>query len=354
MLFNRQALSYSVAYLIPALTFVGLAAGGPWLWLSPVTIFGIIPLLDRPGRQQRQSRRKPPATAAAIPTASPIYNWLLYLNVPVLYGLWALFAHTLVSRPLSPAEVAGTMVTMGLSLGILGIGVGHELGHRSSRWAQVLAKLLLLTNLYLHFFIEHNRGHHRYVATPLDPATARLNEPFWLFFPRAVVGEYRSAWHLEQVRLAKQGLPWLSFANQMLRFQLLQLVVLAAVGLTLGGAVVAAWLGAAVVGLLLFQLVNYIEHYGLQRQLNPNGRYERVQPHHSWDSNHKLGRLLLYELTRHSDHHYLASRPYQALRYQPTSPRMPTGYPGMMMLAMLPPLWFRVMNKRIPQPMTLH
>jgi alkane 1-monooxygenase len=139
-----------------------------------------------------------------------------------------------------------------------------------------------------------------------------------------------------------------SVQNQFLQFQVVQALLAGLVVAFFGGAGLLAWLGAAWVGYLLFQLVNYVEHYGLQRRQTASGMYERVQPHHSWNSEHALGRILLYELTRHSDHHYQASRPYQTLRHQPESPQMPTGYPGMMLIATVPPLWFRVMNKRVP------
>ena len=245
-------------------------------------------------------------------------------------------------------EMAGLVFSFGICCGSLGINVAHELGHRPRRYEQLLAQTLLLSTLYLHFFIEHNRGHHRHVATPLDPATARLYEPFWQFMPRAVWGEYRSAWHLEQERLTRQQRSAWSWQNLMLRFQVAQVALILVVGLVFGPKALLAWLGAAAAGVVLFQLVNYVEHYGLLRRRTEKGNYERVQPHHSWNSEHAMGRILLYELTRHSDHHYLASRPYHTLRFQPASPQMPTGYPGMMLLAAFPPLWFRVMNPRVP------
>ena len=151
-----------------------------------------------------------------------------------------------------------------------------------------------------------------------------------------------------RLRLHRLGRPWWAGANQMLQFLAAQLVLAALVVAWAGPSGLLAWLGAAAVGYVLFQLVNYVEHYGLLRRQTAPGTYERVQPHHSWNSEHAMGRILLYELTRHSDHHYLASRPYHTLRYQPAAPAMPTGYPGMMLLATLPPLWFRVMNKRVP------
>ncbi|UYZ61485.1 alkane 1-monooxygenase [Hymenobacter weizhouensis] len=336
-------LRYLGAYTVPVSTALGLMLGGAWAWLTPLYVFGLIPLLEL---------RRPTESSEASPDDSrrkqQFFNWLLYLNVPIQYGLLGLFLYTIIRQPHTAAEVAGFIFSFGICCGALGINVAHELGHRSRPGEQRLAQALLLSTLYLHFFIEHNRGHHRHVATPLDPATARLHEPFWRFLPRAVVGEYRSAWHLEHERLDRQQLPALSWHNQMLQFQVYQGLLALVIGLAFGLAGLGAWVAAATVGVLLFQLVNYVEHYGLLRNRTASGLYERVQPHHSWNSEHALGRILLYELTRHSDHHFQASRPYQILRFQPRSPQMPTGYPGMMLLATVPPLWFKVMNPRVP------
>jgi len=341
-------LRYLMAYTVPATAFAGFYLGGSWAWLTFGYAFGLVPLLELAFRPAAEP--VPGVAAATEAKRHPFFDGLLYLNVPLLLLLLGYYLLRLRAGAFaSPGSVAGAVLSMGICLGAVGINVAHELGHRSRAWEQRLAQVLLLSSLYLHFFIEHNRGHHRHVATPLDPATSRLHEPFWAFFPRAMRGEFRSAWHLETERLSRAELPINSFRhNQMWQFQAVQGLLLLAVGLVFGLSGVLAWLGAVVVGMLLFQLVNYVEHYGLLRRQTASGQYERVQTHHSWNSEHPLGRILLYELTRHSDHHYQAARPYQTLRFQPVSPQMPTGYPGMMLLAMVPPAWFRVMNKRVP------
>ena len=338
-------LRYLLAYTLPLTAALGLWLGGPWTWLTLLYAFGLVPLLEW---------RRPPAPAVPGVAAATeakrhaFFDGLLYLNVPLQCGLLLFFLYTLKIRSFSGPETAGAVLSVGICCGALGINVAHELGHRARTWEQRLAQALLLSTWYTHFFIEHNRGHHRHVATPHDPVTARLHESFWRFLPRAVLGEYRSAWALEAERLHRLGQSWLTPGNQMLQFQAVQAVLAGAVLAGFGVAGLLAWLGAAAVGYVLFQLVNYVEHYGLLRRQTPSGAYERVQPHHSWNSEHALGRILLYELTRHSDHHYQAARPYHTLRHQPASPQMPTGYPGMMLLAAVPPLWFRVMNKRVP------
>ncbi|GAB3636485.1 alkane 1-monooxygenase [Hymenobacter arcticus] len=345
MLLPARDLRYLVAYVLPATACLGLRLGGAWTWAAPACTFGLMPLLEWLGR---------PAPPRAHPPADPqgrrslFFDGLLYLNVPLLLALLGYFLLRVRSGAFGPAATAGAITTMGICLAALGINVAHELGHRSRPAEQRLAWVLLLSCLYLHFFIAHNRGHHRHVATPLDPATSRLHEPFWSFLPRALAGEYRSAGQLEATRLRRAGRRVWSGRNQLLGFQLAQVAAILLVLNFFGLAALLAWLAAAALGIVLLQLVNYVEHYGLQRHRTAAGLYERVQPHHSWNSEHLLGRIVLYELTRHSDHHYQAARPYQTLRFHPAGPQMPTGYPGMMLLATIPPLWFRVMNRRVP------
>ena len=345
MLPPAQNLRYLVAYTLPATAALGFYFGGAWTWLTLAYTFGLVPLLEWLVRPAPAAPEVPAATEAR---RHGFFDGLLYLNGPLLLALLGYFLVRIRGGQFGPAETLGAVLAMGICLGALGINVAHELGHRARPWEQRLAQGLLLCSGYLHFFIEHNRGHHRHVATPLDPATSRLHEPFWAFLPRALAGEYRSAWHLEAERLRRAGQPVASGRNQMGQFQVVQLAAFGLVWAEFSGAALLAWLGAIAVGMVLFQLVNYVEHYGLLRRRLAAGPYERVQPHHSWNSEHPLGRILLYELTRHSDHHYQASRPYQTLRFQPASPQMPTGYPGMMLLATVPPLWFRVMNGRVP------
>ncbi|UYZ57544.1 alkane 1-monooxygenase [Hymenobacter latericus] len=338
-------LRYFLAYTVPVCAALGLLWHGAWAWLTPLVVFGAVPLLEQLVLPRPKPQPEEPATASAA--YAWVFDGLLYLNVPLQYGLLGWYLHTLSTQPLNPAELAGLTASQGICCGVLGINVAHELGHRANRLEQLLAQALLLSSLYLHFFIEHNRGHHRHVGTPLDPATARFGESLYPFVLRSMWGGWRSAWHLEATRLQRAGQAvWHPWHNQMLRFQLLQVLAVLAVGAGLGwqaalGFVVVAFLGGA-----LLEAVNYVEHYGLQRREVRPGVYERVQPHHSWNAEQPLGRILLYELTRHSDHHYLASRPYHALRYQPTSPQMPAGYPAMLLLALVPPLWHHVMDAR--------
>jgi alkane 1-monooxygenase len=210
-----------------------------------------------------------------------------------------------------------------------------------------MAKALLLTSQYIHFFIEHNKGHHKNVATHEDPSSARLNESIYVFYPRTIIFSYISAWKIATDEMKKKNRSWLQ--NEMLQAQLIQLAFILLIYSLLGLKVMLFYLAAAFMGILLLECVNYIEHYGLSRAKKESGIYERAMPHHSWNSNHVIGRLMLFELSRHSDHHYIASRKYQILRHHDHSPQMPTGYPGMMILAHIPPLWFWVMHSNMKQ-----
>jgi alkane 1-monooxygenase len=194
--------------------------------------------------------------------------------------------------------------------------------------------VLLVTVSYGHFAVEHNRGHHVRVATPDDPASARLGEGFWRFLPRTLAGSLRHAWVLDRREVAITWMATLSLA--------------AALGAAFGPLAVAFFVGQSAMAVTLLEAVNYVEHYGLRRDKLPDGRYERQAAHHAWDAYERLSNCFLIHLQRHADNHLHPSRPYAALQPQPQSPRLPMGYAGMLPLAFVPPLWFAVMNPRVP------
>ena len=275
------------------------------------------------------------------------YDYILYLIVILQIPTLFYYLYSMQDSALSLADKIGRTGTMGLLCGTFGINVGHELGHRIRKGEQVLAKISLLSSLYMHFFIEHNKGHHKNVATPTDPSSARYNESVFGFWFRSIVYSYISAWHIASNEARKKQHSAISLYNEMLLFQLIQIAFVATIWWVFGWQILLWYLAAAFMGILLLETVNYIEHYGLQRKATSEGRYERAMPVHSWNSNHVIGRVMLFELSRHSDHHYLASRKYQLLRHHDDAPQMPTGYPGMMILSLFPPLWFYVMNPRV-------
>ena len=337
-------LKYLAAYLVPLSALLALQWGGAWAWATVVFSFGILPVFDAlmpasPDNytpQEEEGRLK-----------NTLFDWLLYACLPICYALVWLYFETLGTSQPSPAEIAGMTLSMGIVLGSMGINVAHELGHRPGQAEQFLAKMLLLPTLYMHFFIEHNRGHHKHVSTDRDPASAKKGEALYPFWVRSVVGQIRSAWHLEAERLEKSGKPAFGWQNELLRFAFFEALYLVAVGLVFGWGMVPFAVAIALTAVLMLETVNYIEHYGLRRRLLPSGRPEPVSPVHSWNSDHEMGRIFLFELTRHSDHHFKSTRKYQVLRHLDESPQLATGYPGSMLLALVPPLWFRVMDGRI-------
>ena len=289
-------------------------------------------------------------TEEQLAKANQWYDIVLWCTVPLQYFLLYTFL-THIGSSQSISDTLGSIIGMGLLCGAFGINVAHELGHRTNKFEQFLAKSLLLSSLYMHFFIEHNKGHHKHVATPDDPSTAKFKQTVYAFWVQTFIGTYLSAWHIaiEDAKKKQGFLPVI--INEMMLFQLIQLGFVLLIFLNFGITIAAYFILAAFIGAILLETVNYIEHYGLKRNLLPSGRYERVSEKHSWNSNHVMGRIMLYELTRHSDHHYKSQKKYQILEYHDTSPQMPFGYPTSMVLSLVPPLWFAVMNKRIPAEM---
>ncbi len=339
-------LRYLFAYTLPISAFVAVSLGGYWSYLTVFYAFGIIPILDTVAPQ---ARTNVDGEESPHRLANRLFDWLLYLNLPLFYLLTVYTLHTLAADTLATYEVVGCILSVGIIAGTLGINVAHELGHRASTAERVLAQALLIPCLYTHFYVEHNRGHHKHVGTPRDPATSRFGESLYAFWLRSVWGSYSHAWALEADRLRRAGKSSWSLSNQMIHFTLLQVLYLGLVYATWGAAAVGYAIAIAVTGFLLLESVNYIEHYGLVRQQLANGRYEAVSPLHSWNSEHEIGRIVLYELTRHADHHYKSTRKYQQLRYIEESPELPAGYPASILMALVPPLWFGVMNERVPQ-----
>jgi alkane 1-monooxygenase len=286
------------------------------------------------------------AAEEQLAKANKGYDFILWCTIPFQYFLLYTFL-THIGSSQSNLDTLGSIIGMGLLCGAFGINVAHELGHRTNKFEQFLAKSLLLTSLYMHFFIEHNKGHHKHVATPDDPSTAKFKQSVYAFWVQTFIGTYLSAWHIaiEDAKKKQRFMPVLF--NEMMLFQLIQIGLLLLIFINFGFIITAYFILAALIGAILLETVNYIEHYGLQREKGAGALFERVQPHHSWNSNHIIGRLMLFELSRHSDHHYMASRKYQVLRNMDEAPQMPTGYPGMIILSLFPPLWFKIMHQQM-------
>ena len=339
-------IKYLNPLIIYFLAFISFTNTGILCWLVLIYSWVFIPLLElfiKPNSGNMS------AAEEELSKNDCIYDYLLYLIVFIQLPTLFFFLYSFTESNLATVDIIGRITAMGMLCGTFGINVAHELGHRKNKFEQILAKISLLSSLYMHFFIEHNRGHHKNVATPHDPSSARYNEWLYIFYFRTIIFSYLSAWHIANNEMKKKGKSIYSLQNEMLQAHIIQLAFVGLIYFFFGGWITVYFLGVAFMGILLLETVNYIEHYGLQRKSTSANSFERTMPQHSWNSNHAIGRILLFELSRHSDHHYLASRKYQILKHYDNTPQLPTGYPGSMLLALLPPLWCKIMNKKILQ-----
>ena len=312
-------------------------------WMGPIWILVLIPILDRVVGTDRSN---PPDWAIDQLARDRWYRWCTYAYLPLQYGGLVLACWVVTTVDMSWIDRVGYALTVG-TVGGVAINTAHELGHKKERLERWLGRIALAQTGYGHFYVEHNRGHHSRVATPEAPASSRLGESFWAFLPRTIVGGIRSAWRLEAARLRIQGHPTWSRHNDVLTAWLMSVVLFTGLTAAFGWKVLPFLVIQAVFGLSLLEVVNYLEHYGLLRQKDERGRYERCTPQHSWNSNHVASNVVLYQLERHSDHHANPTRRYQTLRHFDESPQLPSGYGLMLGLAYFPPLWRRVMDRRV-------
>lgn len=326
------ALQYLFAYTVPLSAFASLTLGGAWVWLTLIYVFALIPLAERliplRGSIHEFGSRKWIFDLLLLPSAVVLpllhYHSLQWIQEESR-GLW---------------EFLGAALAVGICNGVIGINVAHELGHRKSGFYRLIAHLLLLCTSYLHFYIEHNYGHHKRVATEEDPASSRKNESLYRFWWRSISGGYRSAWHLAGQWVVNGRMPF----HMMWIYLAASLTLYAIIFYYLGAQALLFFIVCSLIGILMLESVNYIEHYGLTRRKMGGGFYERVQASDSWDSDHLLGRLALFELSRHADHHTHADKPYCELNILEESPKMPVGYPESILRALIPVIWFKERN----------
>ncbi|MGW5313436.1 alkane 1-monooxygenase [Nocardia thailandica] len=330
------------AALLPSQLVYRTGAEVFW-WIGPVIVLIAIPVLDWIVGEDGSNPRDEDYEALS---RDRYYRWCTYLFLPIqLIGLviacamWA-------GDELDLVDKIGLAATVGFVSGI-GINAAHELGHRVERAERWLSKIALAQSGYGHFYVEHNRGHHARVATPDDPASARLGESLYRFLPRSVIGGFRSAYALERDRLARRGRGWWSPHNNILQAWAMSAVLFGSLVAVWGPTLIPWLIVQAVIGVGLLETVNYVEHYGLLRRRRPNGNYERCSPRDSWNSDRLVTNIFLFHLQRHSDHHANPGRRYQTLRSSTESPQLPAGYATMILLAAIPPLWRRVMDPMV-------
>ncbi len=355
---DKKRYLWMLGLVVPTLPLAAIALHratdqGVWLWLTPVMFFVVVPVLDLISGYDDTN---PPDEVIEALENDKYYRWVTYLYLPVQYTGFILAMAYLATADLPVAAKIGLAISIG-TVGGVAINTAHELGHKREsveRWA---SKIALAQTFYGHFFIEHNRGHHVRVATPEDPASSRMGESIYRFLPRTVRGSLTSAWHLEAKRYQRKGTHPFHVGNDVLNAWLMSVALWGGLMLWLGLAYDVNPLALlpylvlqAVMGFSLLEVVNYMEHYGMLRQkVGPpeKQRFERVQPSHSWNSNNIATNVLLYHLQRHSDHHANPTRRYQTLRDFKDAPVLPTGYTGMIVVAMFPPLFRWMMDKRV-------
>jgi alkane 1-monooxygenase len=322
------------------MAFIGISLGGFYNYLAVVFTFIFIPILETIVKKSDEEYTEEEKKSRLL---DPFFDLLLYLNIPIVFGIF-FFSLDKLAFTSSVSDIIGIILSASIVMATNGINVGHELGHRKSIIARTCSKLLYLPCQYMHFYIEHNFGHHINVATPDDPATARYKQTLYSFWITSVVRTYVSAWKIQLKLLKVSKRNFFSIKNDMVFYTLFQITFLAFVYYNFGLYLTLLSVLMSVISFLFLETINYVEHYGLLRKKEPSGRYERVKPHHSWNSNHTIGRIVLYELTRHSDHHFKSSKKYQVLESLDDCPHLPYGYPTSILLSFIPPLWFSIMN----------
>lgn len=345
---DRKRRLYLDGLIVPVLPFAAGAAvwATGWnifWWLGPLLMYVLVPILDQTLGLDTEN---PPEELTKELDEDRWYRYCTYAYLPLQFAglVWA--ARLWGQGDMSVLANLGLAFTVGTVAGV-GINTAHELGHKRPNLEQWLSKLALSQSAYGHFFIEHNRGHHQKVSTPEDPATSRFGESFYAFLPRTVIGSLRSAIELQRERSERLEQRFFSIRNDILNAWAMTVVLFGGLIAAFGSSI-APWLAVqAIFGFCLLEIVNYIEHYGLLRGKKANGRYERCMPEHSWNASNTASNLVLYQLQRHSDHHAYPTRRYQTLRHFDDVPQLPTGYAGMMLLAVVPPLWRRVMDPRV-------
>ena len=332
--------------LVPAAAWLALNTSHPDLAAAfPLFfLFVLLPLADYAIGGDRQN---PDDETSRRLERDPFYRALTIACLPIQLLTLAASAYWFTQLPLSVFGQALWIVAQGVVSGVLAINVAHELIHKNERLDQICGGLLLCSVNYFGFKIEHVRGHHVHVSTPHDASSARFGEIVYPFVLRALLRNARNAWRLEVERLTRLGLPSLHWRNELLVWAGVTVSMAALLGVWLGPTAVLFFFAQGLCAAMTLEVINYVEHYGLERRLLANGRYERTTHLHSWNSNYLLTNLMLFQLQRHSDHHETAKRRYQGLRHYDASPQLPGGYAAMFVLALCPPLWRAVIDPRV-------
>ena len=316
----------------------------PIVTLIPLLFFYIFtPIMDA---IMGEDPHNPPEEVVSAMSADRYYRITVHTMVYVAIALFLSFVVFVGTQDLPWWAILALIIGVGSNSGGVMV-MTHELGHKADKLDRLTAKTGNMIMGYGHFNIEHNKGHHTWVATPEDPASSRMGENFYAFMIRELSGTFKRGTSYEKARLERKGHSFWSLQNDVLQVYAVTLA-LAGLFVALFGPVILLFLiPHHFLAWLALTQANYVEHYGLLREKKPNGKYERTQPKHSWNTNHTYSNLLSFHLQRHSDHHAYPQRPYQVLRDYEDVPTLPTGYGGCFAMAFFPPLWFKVMDKRV-------
>ncbi len=348
---DKKRYLWMIGLVVPSLVFVAiglyfLTEWSVFLWTGPIMIFVIVPIFDLIfGRDDSN----PPEEVIEELSNDRYYRWITFLFIPLQLAAFVWSMYLIATQDWPIVAKVGLAISTGM-VGGIAINTAHELGHKREKHERWLSKVALSQTAYGHFYIEHNRGHHVRVSTPEDPASSRMGQSFYRFWPRTVWGSLTSAWNLEANRYRRKDQHPFRPGNDVLNAWAMTVVLWGALLIWLGIGILPYLLIQAVIGFSLLEIVNYLEHYGLKRRkVGKAGRerYERVLPEHSWNANNIPTNVLLYHLQRHSDHHANPTRRYQTLRDYAESPVLPTGYAGMILVALIPPWWSRVMDPKV-------
>jgi len=334
---------YLLLMFLPAMVITGYLLGGWWNFLVLLCALAAFPaanLFLSSAEDHAHANKAHPSKA---------YNFVALSFVPVLTGLTAWCVYIISRTKFDAVAFCGLALSLGIVNGALGFTLAHEFIHRFTKTGQAAGYLLLLQNNYMHYGIEHVRGHHVYACTPEDPHTARIGESVYAFLPRAIISMYKNAWKLEAKRLSRSSYKIAFLHNLMFLFGELQVALMLLIFIALGSPALIFFLLQSLVAIILQHIINYLQHYGLMRKPTADGKYEKLNTHHAWNTGRSNTSLNLFHLENHADHHMHPGLPFEKLTHKHDSPEHPAGYSFMVLLSLVPPLWFKIMNKRIPQ-----
>jgi alkane 1-monooxygenase len=331
-------INFSRLLLLPLMVFLSALAGGWWLFITPVVCFVIHPLANLFIKRKQQ----PEDDHVSIIEANKYFRWVAMLYVPALIALTVWSIYFVTNKP-GLISFAGLVLSVGIINGVLGFTLAHEFIHANNKIEKSCGYLLLLQNFYMHYGIEHIGGHHVYACTPEDPHTARIGESFFRFLPRAIGKTFVNALAIERRYRLKHA----TYLNRVYVFLLFQILLLAIILISSGWAGAAFFLLQSFIAISMLHNINYLQHYGLLRHEIIPGQHERMSAHHAWNTSNQISGFSLFQLENHADHHLHPSHKYEELHPLDESPQYPTGYSGMMLLTLIPPLWFKIIHQKI-------